>query len=149
MLEIRVRQANERDELAVQELLGQLGYVLTPEEVRACLVLLATSGTDPVLLAIQDDKVVGLIALHCAAMLHHKEPVARITTLVVRDGIRGAGIGRALVDAGADLVRQAGCYLLELTTALNRTEAQAFYKALGFTASSLQFCRPIKENAAL
>lgn len=106
---ICVRQVDEDDKLAVQELLGQLGYIITIKEVRARLVLLATSGTDPVLLATEDSRAVGLIAMHYAAMLHHTEPIARITELVVRDGVRGKGVGRTLVDAGANLARQAGC----------------------------------------
>ena len=145
---IRVQLADEGDDLAVQEMLGQLGYVFTVEEVRARLILLATSGKDPILLAKQDSRVVGLIAMHCATMLHHREPVARITALVVRDDVRGKGIGRILVDAGTNLARQAGCSLMELTTAVHRIEAQAFYKALGFTASSLRFYRVFNEESA-
>ncbi len=145
---IRIRAAGVEDRLVVQKLLGQLGYVLTTEEVHARLSLLATSDTDPVLLATQADEVVGLIALHFATMLHHREPVARITASVVRDGIRGAGIGRVLVDAGGNLARQSGCSILELTTAVARTEAHAFYKKLGFTTSSLRFSRLATETAA-
>ncbi len=144
---IEVRPADPGDSVVVQELLGQLGYAFTVEEVRARLVLLAASGTDPVLLATEDGKAVGLIAIHCATMVHHRRPVARITALVVRDDVRGKGIGRILVDAGANLARQAGCGHMELTTAVHRTESQAFYKALGFTAGSLGFYRAFNEMA--
>ena len=143
-----IRLADKKDEMAVQELLGQLGYILTVIEVRAWMVLLSTSGTDPVLLATEDSRAVGLIAMHYATMLHHREPVARITALVVRDDVRGKGVGRILVDAGVNLARQAGCGLMELTTALHRTEPQAFYKALGFTTSSLRFHWAFNEEAA-
>lgn len=145
---IRVQLAGEQDDLAVQELLAQLGYAFTVEEVRARLVLLAASGTDPVLLATEDGKAVGLIAIHCATMVHYREPVARITALVVRDSVRGKGVGRILVDAGANLARQAGCGRMELTTATHRTESQAFYKALGFTTSSLGFYRAFDRETA-
>ncbi len=76
-------------------------------------------------------------------MLHTGAPVARITTLVVRDAARGRGVGRILVEAGADLARGAGCETLELTTALRRTDAQAFYQAIGFTASSIRLHRSL------
>jgi len=138
---IDIRLADLGDSLVVQEPLSQLGYAFTVEEVRARLGLLAKQPTDPVLLATEDDRGVGLIAVHWTSMLHHSKPVARITVLVVCDDVRGKGIGRILVDAGADLARQAGCDLLELTTALHRTDVQAFYEALGFTASSLRFHR--------
>ena len=141
---IDVRPADLGDGLVVQELLGQLGYALTVEEVRARLDLFATKPADPILLAIENDKGVGLIAMHWTAMLHHSKPVARITALVVREDARGKGVGRFLVDAGAALARQAGCGLLELTTALHRTDAQAFCKALGFAASSLCLCRALE-----
>lgn len=149
MFEIRVRQANEGDELVVQELLGQLGYVFTAAEVQARLNLLAASNTDPVLLAIQNLEVVGLIALHFATMLQQREPVAQITALVVRDGVRGTGIGKALVDAGGDLARHSGCGRLELRTANARIEAHAFYRRLGFANSAVGFSRSAKETAAL
>lgn len=148
MFAIRVRQANEGDELVVQELLGQLGYAFTAEEVQARLNLLAASDTDPVLLAIQNEEVVGLIALHFATMLHQREPVAKITALVVRDGVRGAGIGKVLVDAGGNLARQSGCGFLELTTASARTKAHAFYRKLGFTNSALSFRRSAEGTTA-
>ena len=134
---IDVRPADPGDSVVVQELLGQLGYAFTVEEVQSRLALLARQPADPVLLATDGGKGAGLIAMHWPAMLHHSQPVARITALVVRDDARGEGIGRSLVDAGAALARQAGCDVLELTTALHRTDAQAFYKALGFVASSL------------
>ena len=141
---IDVRPADPGDSVAVRELLGQLGYAFTVQEVRARLDLLARQPADPVLLATEDAKGVGLIALHWTFTLHHGKPVARITALVVRDDVRGKGIGRILVDAGAALARQAGCDMLELTTALHRTDAQAFYKTLGFTASSLQLRRALE-----
>lgn len=145
---VRIRAAGEEDRLVVQELLDQLGYVFTAEEVQARLNLLAVSDTDPVLLATQDGQVVGLIAMHFATMLHQREPVAKVTALVVRDGVRGAGIGKALVNAGGNLARQSGCGVLELTTASARTEAHAFYRRLGFTNSALSFRRSTEGTTA-
>ena len=138
-----VRPVQEGDEPDVQALLRQLGYEMPVEEVRARLADLAGRRTDPLLLAAEGGEVVGLIALHWTPMLHHAGPVARITALVVRDGWRGRGVGRALVDAGSEAARRAGCGLLELTTALCRTDARAFYEALGFAASSLRLHRPL------
>jgi hypothetical protein len=34
---------------------------------------------------------------------------------------------------------ESGCELVELTSALNRTEAHAFYRELGFETNSLRF----------
>ena len=140
---IRVRQAKTSDVRAVRDLLDQLGYTFTVEAVESRLNLLTASGDDPVILAVQDDAVLGLIALQFAWMLQVDEPVARVTALVVRDGGRGSGVGRLLVDAGDQVARQAGCKTLELTTAVARTDAHAFYRKLGFANSSLRFSRPV------
>ena len=144
---ITIRQANTNDAGAVRDLLGHLGYTFTAEAVQDRLTLHAAAGTDPVLLAVQDGVTLGLIALHLATMLQFMDPVARVTALVVQDQGRGAGVGRLLVDAGDELARRAGCRVLELTTAVARTDAHAFYRKLGFTNSSLRFSCPIS-NAA-
>jgi GNAT superfamily N-acetyltransferase len=134
---IEVRLARQGDAPKVRALLGQLGYYVPVEDVHKRLGELAERQTDPVLLAAEADVAVGLLAMHWTAMLHVNRPVARITALIVFDEARGQGVGRALVDAGAELARQAGCGLVELTTALHHADAQGFYKAIGFTASSL------------
>jgi GNAT superfamily N-acetyltransferase len=140
---IEIRPADVSDAADVQRLLAQLGYEMPTEVVRARLAELAQSRNDPVLLALERGRELGLIALHWASMLHIAKPVAQITALVVCDEARRRGIGRTLVDRGAELARQAGCQVLELTTALRRTDAQAFYVALGFKASSVKFRRAL------
>lgn len=51
---VRIRAAGAEDRLVEQELLRQLGYVFTIEEVQARLDQLAMSDAAPVLLATQD-----------------------------------------------------------------------------------------------
>ena len=100
-----------------------------------------------VLVAIGYGPVAGLIAVNWCRMLHHARPLARITTLVVDDNQRGSGVGRMLVKAGAQAARMAGCDVLELTTGVQREEAHAFYRAIGFEHSSLRFSRSLRRNA--
>ena len=84
----------------------------------------AERNTDPVLLAAEADMAVGPIAMHRTTMLHVNKQVARITALIVCDEARRKGVGRTLVDAGAELARQAGYGLVGLATALHRADAQ-------------------------
>ena len=140
---ITVRRPTPRDEVSVQQLLAQLGYKVGLPQVRIRLQELSSSGHDAVLVADDGNAVLGLVALHWTSMLQHPAPIARITTLVVHEDGRGEGVGRLLVEAGSELAKQAGCGTLELTTALHRTEAHAFYRALRFDNSSLKFSRPL------
>ncbi len=142
---IGVRPAHREDAPDIRLLLRQLGYDLPLDGIRDRLG--ALTETDRVLLAWEGDANLGLIALHCASMLHVARPVARITTLVVSDMARRRGVGRILVDAGAAWARQAGCGILELTTALRRTDAQAFYRSLGFEAAALRLHRILDAGA--
>lgn len=48
---------------------------------------------------------------------------------------RSRGIGELLVQWAVDEARARGCKLVELLTHQSRTDAQRFYKRLGFTAS--------------
>ncbi len=57
------------------------------------------------------------------------EPVLLIENVVVDQRYRRAGVGRALMDAGMDIGKTAGCYKLQ-SSAADR-EAFRFYEALG------------------
>ncbi|MEQ9334215.1 GNAT family N-acetyltransferase [Thalassobaculum sp.] len=140
---IAIRPAAPGDAPTVEALLAQLGYRMPASELHRRLRASSASETDAVLVATMDGRMVGLIALHWATMLHQPAPTARIATLVVADDARGRGVGRTLVEAGAEAARRAGCAILELTTALHRADAVAFYEAIGFTASSTRLHRAL------
>jgi GNAT superfamily N-acetyltransferase len=53
--------------------------------------------------------------------------------LFVRDGARGRGLGRALVDAAVERARARGCKRIELDVDERDERALAFYRAMGFT----------------
>lgn len=57
---------------------------------------------------------------------------AEITDLGVRAEARRRGIGRALVDAALDWVRERGVARVEVRVAAQNPEGQAFWRALGF-----------------
>ena len=50
-------------------------------------------------------------------------------------GLTYKGLGKALIHHAAELARERGCALVQLTTDKRRQEAQAFYRSLGFAAS--------------
>jgi ribosomal protein S18 acetylase RimI-like enzyme len=60
---------------------------------------------------------------------------ALIEGVRVANAMRGRGLGKAFMDHAIGLARERGCALVQLTTDKRRAEAQAFYRALGFTAS--------------
>jgi aminoglycoside 6'-N-acetyltransferase I len=143
---IEVRGAVPADAADLARLLGQLGYPVPAQDATERLAQVLRDPQGTLLVAADYGPVVGAIALHWAPMLQDARPVARITTLVVDEAERGRGIGRLLLKAGAQAARQAGCDVLELTSGTQREAAHAFYRAQGFSSTSLRFVRSLRRN---
>ena len=60
---------------------------------------------------------------------------SQIEAVRVSAGMRGLGIGAAMVIWAADESRRRGCSLMQLTTDKSRKDAHRFYERLGFEAS--------------
>lgn len=137
---IEVRPATAADAAAVVRLLGQLvNREIAREEIGERLRRLSATGADPVFLACDNGVAIGLMALHFAPILHYARPALRITELVVDRRHRRRGVGRRLIAQAEHEAAAAGCEIIELTSALDRADAHAFYRSLGFEANSLRF----------
>jgi GNAT superfamily N-acetyltransferase len=60
---------------------------------------------------------------------------AQIEAVRVHAGLRGSGIGGAMIAWAIDEARRRGCALVQLTSDKQRADAHRFYSRLGFTAS--------------
>ena len=136
---IEVRPCTSEDKAAVSVLPGQLGYEVSFEAAAERVRQLNETGSDPTFIAGENGRALGVLALHRCHMIQYRAPIARITALVVDQPARRRGIGRLLIDHALRWAEQSGCELVELTSALNRAEAHAFYRDLGFEPNSLRF----------
>ena len=136
---VAIRLAAPADAHAVSVLLNELGYRVPPAQVLASLAAMDVQRADPVFVATDKDNVAGLLALHIARWLQLEKPIARITALVVQGKYQRRGIGRRLLAHAESFAQSAGCGTLELTTAAERDEAQAFYREFGFEHTSIRF----------
>lgn len=62
-----------------------------------------------------------------------------IEAVRVMRSLRGQGLGHAMMQHAIDMCRAKGCYLVQLTSNAERTEAQRFYRALGFVPSHVGY----------
>jgi GNAT superfamily N-acetyltransferase len=143
--EISVRTAVGADAGRLAELLdgGALTAKEDPGDARPYAEALAEIDATPgnmVLVAEVDGRVVGMCQL---IMFRHLQErggrCAEIESVHVDAAERSSGIGGVLMAAAIERAGAAGCYRVQLTSHAARTDAQRFYRRLGFTASHVGY----------
>ncbi len=136
-----VRPATEQDASGIATLLDVLGYPCSRAEAGERLRQIADDPDQQVLVADRHGCLVGLLALDVMYYLPLGALTCRITALSVVDSEQRRGIGRMLLREAEQRARAAGAARVELTSALQREDAHAFYRACGYEDSALRFVR--------
>jgi GNAT superfamily N-acetyltransferase len=139
---LTIREACRDDSAKLAALIGQLGYAVTANEVAERLGLMIAEGRT-VLAAELAGEVVGCLSTSVMRVLHRSAPVGRISMMVVDEGVRGRGIGSALVRAAEQALQAKGCYIVEVTSHLRRADAHRFYEKLGYERTSVRLAREL------
>jgi predicted N-acetyltransferase YhbS len=137
-----IRAAEGRDSAALSRLIAQLGYEAGETDVRERLAAMAAEGR-LVLVAEIEGRVIGCLSTSVMRVLHRPAPVGRISMMVVEEAQRGQGIGAALVRAAEAALAEQGCYMVEVTSHVRRTEAHRFYEKLGYEKTSVRLAREL------
>ena len=137
-----IRPAEPRDAAALAELIGQLGYQASALDVRERLAAMQAEGR-AVLAAEMEGRVVGCLSTSAMRVLHRPAPVGRISMMVVDEPLRGQGIGARLVREAERVLAAQGCYMVEVTSHLRRTDAHRFYERLGYARTSVRLAREL------
>lgn len=131
---IKIRRVTMADARALVPLVNQLGYPTTEENLIARIAHYQHSQNDLAWIAVQDDEIVGCIALHLYDLFHSTERYARIVSLIVRDTHRRNGIGKRLLHKAERYAFSRHCSMLELSSSLKRIKlgTHHFYEAQGY-----------------
>lgn len=140
---IQIDTANESDLPTIKSLLNELASVVENRQgldmqvtAENLAVLLKEPGSY-LLVARDGDEVVGFINFMVRRTALHAGLSGLIDELVVRQGIRGSGVGRLLIMAAADTCRQLGCVELEVSTEKTNAAARWFYRKCGFNEDAV------------
>lgn len=132
--EVEVRPARPEDAPRANELLAELDYPYsTNEEVAARITHWSERDDLVVLTAERKGDVVGIVALAVIPHFERHGCWGRIVAIVVDSQVRNLRIGRRLVKTAEDEARARGCISMEVSSARRRTDAQSFYRTLGYT----------------
>jgi len=135
-----VRTAGAADAGEIAGLLAELGYETAPADVEQRLGGLERSAA---LVAELDGHTAGVLTLSMVPVLHEPGDWCRITMLVVAERARRRGLARALVGEAERIARDHGCVRIEVTSAMHRSGAHAFYREAGYGQVSEHFLKPL------
>ncbi len=106
------------------------------EEVKRDLVSrLRNHPTTVVLLAEDDEEIIGLSLCFLGFSTFAAKPLLNIHDFAVRSDRRGQGVGKALIRATEEKARELGCCKLTLEVASNNERAYGLYRVFGFGPS--------------
>jgi GNAT superfamily N-acetyltransferase len=129
---LTIRRIQADDARSVAELSGQLGYPSTRDEILERIAWLSAHDEAQVaLVACVDLQIAGWIE---AVVERHLQspPFALITGLVVRDEMRGLGVGKRLCEEIERWAREQGLGVVRVTSRSTRESAHRFYLRDGY-----------------
>jgi GNAT superfamily N-acetyltransferase len=149
---IVVRSMSADDFLAACQLLAELGRPAPTDETRAQVRQafdrhLANADTAS-LIALRDNRAVGLLSLHIRERLSQPVPEAWIPDFVVTAAEQGHGVAQQLMHRALEIARERGCYRVVLESYYHRQRAYRFYAREGFADMGKCFSFPLNPPGA-
>ena len=140
---VAIRPAGLSDASVLAELMCELGYETTSEQMTARLKSILAEPRYQTFVATVDGAVCGMIGIFSYPSYEHDDAGARIVALVVSQQARHRGVGRKLVEAAEKKLMQQGITRIAVNTRLTRLEAHQFYDALGFERNGYRFVKKL------
>jgi len=138
-LKIRDGELSDAPELAA--LMCELGYETTIAEMESRLISILNDPRYKTLVALNSDKICGMIGTVSASSYLHNDLNGRIIALVVSRESRQRGIGARLIAAAEKNFIQRGITRVTLTTRFEREEAHRFYEKVGYARTGFRFAK--------
>jgi GNAT superfamily N-acetyltransferase len=121
----------------VSNLLTQLGYNVSNEELPNRIEKISDNDRGIVFIALKDEQVIGCVHTMIVTRLA-EGTCGEIVSLVVDESIRGNGIGKHLIEEAVDWLKARGLIKLRVRCNSIREEAHKFYHHLGFSEKKSQ-----------
>jgi N-acetylglutamate synthase-like GNAT family acetyltransferase len=131
MVEPILRRANKEDSQRLAELITQLGYPASTDEVRSRFELIDHDDEHALFVAELDGKVAGWVHIFIYKLLE-ADRLGELGGLIVEAAQRGRGLGRRLMEQAEKWAREQGCSAVYLRSNVIRKEAHEFYGAIGY-----------------
>jgi GNAT superfamily N-acetyltransferase len=138
-----IRSAQSEDVEALANLMAELGYPTSSEQMRRRFKAISDDPSNDTLVAEREGKVLGMVGLRIERSYGSDDSYVQIRDFVVCSEHRGKGVGRTLISAAEDWARQRGARDVMLTTHKRRTDAHRFYRSMGYEATGYRFYKAL------
>jgi GNAT superfamily N-acetyltransferase len=150
---MRIRAARRDDFEAVTRLLEDLGRPQVPpateEDCRAVYEAQIVGANTHHIVAEDGSGVIGFASLHFRSRLNHPTEDAWIPDLIVAQGARRQGVGRALLEEAERRARERGCHGMTLESGYRRAEAHHMYRQFHMRDDGKYFVKAIRPPARI
>ena len=139
-----IRLLQSSDQRAASNLLGQLGYDISPAELASRINRVLANPAHFAVVAEEGGKIHGLVHAYERPALEKAYEVV-LQSLVVDRGARKRGIGTALMTAAEAWAKSRGITQIALHTRIDRDDTRSFYQHIGYnlTATSHLMTKPL------
>lgn len=143
MIEIKKPTLKHAPEISL--LLDALGYPNTESFIEKRINELLTHTNEVLLIACENEVVLGVISLHFIPQLALLGDFCRISYLCVDKKNRNKGIGAMLEARAFEIAKERGCDRVEVHCSLSRIHAHRFYYRQGYVESPKYLCKSLHD----
>ena len=140
-IDLKIRDGKLSDAADLAALICELGYETTSAEMESRLISILKDPRYKTLVALNDDKICGMLGTVSASSYLHNDLNGRIIALVVSRESRQRGIGVRLIAAAEKNFIQRGITRVTVTARFERETAHQFYEKLGYARTGFRFAK--------
>ncbi|REE94560.1 ribosomal protein S18 acetylase RimI-like enzyme [Paenibacillus taihuensis] len=142
---VEVRAYAESDLAGLAALMTDLGSPTSIEDMQIRMRRISESPNYFTFVAWLEHAIVGMIGLRMQYSYVSNDLKTQVSSLVVRDGLQGRGIGKALLAHAEAYAVQQGSHFVYVNSGIKeeRTNAHAFYKKRGYEVTGYRFAKKL------
>ncbi len=143
MSDLSLRDATIEDAPIIADLMIQINYPNTTEEMAQRLDVLLKHPDYHAIVAENDGKVIGMLGVFLGRKFEKEDLFGRILTMAVDKEYRFKGIGAYLVEEAEKWLKSKGANLLVIYSGETSSSAHGFYRQQGFEKSGVRFIKDL------
>lgn len=143
MSEPFIRHLAGSDAAPLARLITQLGYPTDAAQMARRMESIASEPRTHAFVAESDTRVVGMIAVTLHRGYEYDGFLGEVINVVVDEDARRGGIGKRLMQAGEQWLREQGVRRIKINTSYRRTDTHRFYERMGYTSTGLRFVKSL------